>query len=75
MGHALIINNVATQYAGSKEDANALINAYEKMKFTVHHHEDCDDAVSSRERYYIFDVTLTLYIGFKFDIDQNCQLT
>ena len=47
MGHALIINNVATQYAGSKEDANALINAYEKMKFTVHHYEDCDDVVST----------------------------
>ncbi len=45
MGHAIVINNVATQYPGSRKDTDALVEAYKTMNFEVHLYENCDDSV------------------------------
>ncbi len=46
LGVAVVINNVASQYPGSRKDTNGLVEAYKKMKFEVHLFEDCDDMVN-----------------------------
>ncbi len=46
LGHAVIINNVASDIPGSKMDVDKLRNVFEKMHFIVHVFEDCSDNVS-----------------------------
>ena len=57
-----MINNVASTIPGSKNDTEALIKVYEKMKFQVHYYEDCDDAVSVLS-YTLSGRPLTLRVG------------
>ena len=45
LGHAIIINNVATEFTGSRRDTEALMKTYQMMKFEVQLYEDCDDIV------------------------------
>ncbi len=45
LGHCVIINNVATEYPGSKKDVQTIKNIYEMMRFKVTIHEDCNDKV------------------------------
>ena len=47
LGHAVIINNVASEMPGSKEDVKALREAYETVGFQVHVHENCTAQVCS----------------------------
>ena len=44
-GKAFIINNVAKQMPGSRNDTAALKRLYETLRFEVEHYEDCDDVV------------------------------
>ncbi len=46
LGHAVIINNVASEFPGSKKDAEKLRAVYTMMNFQVHVYEDIDDSVS-----------------------------
>ncbi len=46
LGHAVIINNVASEYPGSKKEMDELVKLYRMMNFQVHIHNDCDDSVS-----------------------------
>ena len=41
LGHAVIINNVASEMPGSNEDVKALKDAYETVWFEVEVHENC----------------------------------
>ena len=41
LGHAVIINNVASEMAGSNEDVKALREAYQTVGFDVQVHENC----------------------------------
>ena len=41
LGHAVIINNIASEMPGSKEDVKALTEAYETVGFEVQVHENC----------------------------------
>ena len=41
LGHAVIINNIASEMPGSKEDVKALKDAYETVGFEVQVHENC----------------------------------
>ena len=51
LGHAVIINNIASKMPGSKEDVKALKDAYETVGFEVQVHENCSVIVSTgRER-------------------------
>ena len=51
LGHAVIINNIASEMPGSKEDVKALKDAYETVGFEVQVHENCSVIVSAgRER-------------------------
>ena len=51
LGHAVIINNIASEMPGSKEDVKALKDAYETVGFEVQVHENCSVIVSTgRER-------------------------
>ncbi len=45
LGHAVIINNVAKEFPGSKKDTEALMKTYQMMNFEVCLYEDCDDKV------------------------------
>ncbi len=45
LGHAVIINNVASEYPGSKKDVEKLKEVYNMMNFQVHVYEDIDDSV------------------------------
>ncbi len=45
LGHCVIINNVATEYPGSKKDVEAIEKVYEDMKFRVTIKENCDARV------------------------------
>ncbi len=45
LGHCVIINNVATEYSGSKKDVQAIKAVYQTMKFKVTIHENCSDKV------------------------------
>ena len=48
LGHAVIVNNVATEMPGSMHDVRALQRAYETVGFQVHVHTDCTGHVSTR---------------------------
>ena len=52
LGHAVIVNNVATEFPGSMADVEALHNVYHQMGLEVQVYKDCDQNVS--------DVTLPL---------------
>ncbi len=45
LGRAIIINNVAKEFPGSKKDTAALSNMYRNLKFSVDLYEDCNDVV------------------------------
>ena len=47
LGHAVILNNIASELPGSRLDVEALKNAYETVGFDVQVHEDCSAQVSS----------------------------
>ena len=57
LGHAVIVNNVATEFPGSMADVEALHNVYHQMGLEVRVHKDCDQNVS--------DVTLPQNIKLK----------
>ena len=46
LGHAVIVNNVATEQPGSNVDVTALKAAYEKVGLDVHVHDNCDVQVN-----------------------------
>ena len=41
LGHAVIINNIASELSGSNEDVKALKESYETVGFEVQVHENC----------------------------------
>ena len=41
LGHAVIINNVASEMPGSNEDVKVLKEAYKTVGFEVQVHENC----------------------------------
>ena len=41
LGHAIIINNIASEMPGSKEDVKALTEAYQTVGYEVQVHENC----------------------------------
>ena len=41
LGHAIIVNNIATEFPGSKKDVEALKEAYEEVGYEVQVKEDC----------------------------------
>ena len=45
LGHAVIVNNVASEMRGSQKDVAALKAAYEKIGFDVQIHNDCSAQV------------------------------
>ena len=45
LGHAVIVNNVASAKPGSIEDVNALKVAYKAIGFDVQIHQDCSQTV------------------------------
>ena len=45
LGHAVIVNNVASEMAGSLRDVDALVTAYETIEFDVQVHYNCDRQV------------------------------
>ena len=47
LGHAVIVNNIASEMPGSNEDVKALKEAYETVGFDVKVHENCSVKVSS----------------------------
>ena len=46
LGHAVIINNVAKEFPGTKVDVEELQTTYQIMGFQVHVHNNCDDKVA-----------------------------
>ena len=47
LGHAVIVNNVASEMPGSNEDVEALKATYQTIGFDVQVHSDCDAQVSN----------------------------
>ena len=47
LGHAVIINNVASEVPGSNEDVKALKEAYQTVGFEVQVHENCTAQVDT----------------------------
>ena len=47
LGHAVIINNVAKEFPGTKVDVEELQTTYQIMGFQVHVNNNCDDKVAS----------------------------
>ncbi len=45
LGHAIIINNVRSEYEGSVKDTEALMSVNKMMNFEVNLYEDCTDKV------------------------------
>ena len=45
LGHAVIINNIASEMPGSNEDVKALREAYETVGFEVQVHENLTEQV------------------------------
>ena len=41
LGHAIIINNIASEMPGSMEDVKALAEAYQTVGYEVQVHENC----------------------------------
>ena len=51
LGRCVIINNVATEYPGSKKDVEAVEKVYGDMKFRVTVKENCDARVRHKFPY------------------------
>ena len=47
LGHAVIINNIASEMPGSNEDVKALREAYQTVGFEVQVHENCTAQVDT----------------------------
>ena len=47
LGHAVIVNNIASELPGSKVDVEALKDAYETVGFDVQVHDDFSAQVCS----------------------------
>ena len=45
LGHAIIVNNIQGEVAGSASDVHALQRAYETVGFDVQVHTDCSSKV------------------------------
>ena len=45
LGHAVVVNNVASEMQGSQEDVAALKATYETIGFDVHIYNDCSAQV------------------------------
>ena len=45
LGHAIIVNNVASEMPGSNEDVKALKESYETVRFDIQIHNDCNAQV------------------------------
>ena len=45
LGHAVIINNIASEMPGSNEDVKALKESYETVGYQVQVHENCTEQV------------------------------
>ena len=64
LGHAVIINNIASEMPGSNEDVKALKEAYETVGFEVQVHENCTAKVwmncqkTHAVKKHSFDLTL-----------------
>ena len=67
LGVAIIINNISEKRPGSKQDVDALKEAYETVGFEVIVHDNCDINVSNCQCY-----TVTLAEFFLFII---CEYT
>ena len=52
LGHAVIINNIASEMPGSNEDVKALKESYETVGYQVQVHENCSVQVSN----YLFSL-------------------
>ena len=48
LGHAVIVNNIATEMPGSLRDVEALVAAYKTIGFDVKIHNDCSAQVIFR---------------------------
>ena len=53
LGHAVIINNIASEMPGSKVDLEALKEAYVTIGFNVQIHSDCTAQVSTSPLYFV----------------------
>ena len=67
MGHAVIINNIASEMPGSNEDVEALKESYKTVGFEDHFHENCTVQVQIlkaeiNKRYIWFGNVLKLQI-------------
>ena len=47
LGHAVIVNNVASEMPGSNEDVKALKEAYQTVGFEVQIHKNCTAQVDT----------------------------
>ena len=45
LGHAIIVNNVASEMPGSMRDVDALVAAYETIELDLQVHHNCDRQV------------------------------
>ena len=52
LGHAVIINNIASAMPGSNEDVKALRETYETVRFEVQVHENCTAQVFTLHQVY-----------------------
>ena len=52
LGHAVIINNIASEMPGSNKDVKALKEAYAAVGYEVQVHENCSVQVSNN--FYTF---------------------
>ena len=67
LGHAVIINNIASEMPGSKEDVKALKEAYETVGFEVQVHENCTVQVFTLQQLckYLCKLSKHFHVKFK----------
>ena len=73
LGHCVIINNLATEYSGSKKDVDALQKVYEKIKFRVTVKQDCNDRVIIKASFCSCDHILSALVNFRTCGRLNCS--
>ena len=61
LGHALIVNNIASEMPGSLRDVEALKVAYKTIAFDVQVHNDCGEKVSPHQTNKLLLRTLNKY--------------
>ena len=61
LGHAIIINNVKSQYEGSEKDTDALMIVYKMMNFEVSLYEDCTEKVINGNTWFILSWNQTRF--------------